>query len=60
MNGTSINILLLLYLREWIVQECLVCDEVQEGDPVLVEGQNVLGAVLGLGLAADLERKTFT
>ena len=49
-----------LYLREWIVQERLVCDEVQEGDAVLVEGQNVLGAILGLGRAADLERKTFT
>ena len=41
------------YLCEWIVKERLVGDEVEEGDPILVQRQDVLGALLGLGLPSD-------
>ena len=43
------------YLCEWIVKERLVGDEVEESDAVLVERQDVLGALLGLGLPTDRE-----
>ena len=43
------------YLREWIVEQRLVGDEVEEGDAVLVEREDVLGSLLGLGLTTDSE-----
>ena len=42
-------------LCEWIVEQRLVGDEVEESDAVLVERQDVFGALLGLGLATDCE-----
>ena len=43
------------YLCERIVKQRLVGDEVEESDAVLVERQDVLGALLGLGLPTDRE-----
>ena len=42
-------------LCEWIVEQRLVGDEVEESDAVLVERQDVFGALLGLGLPTHRE-----
>ena len=47
---------LCLYLRVGVVENCLVGDQVEEVDAVLVEGQDMLPALHRLALTADLQK----
>ena len=52
----------LLYLREWILDERFVSDQIEEADPGAVESQDVLRSarIFQLGInTADLNRTLF-
>ncbi len=42
------------YLGVWIVKDSLMSEQVEEVNPVLVEGQDVLATVQGLALSSHL------
>ncbi len=46
------------YLGVWIVKDSLMSEQVEEMNPVLVEGQDVLATVQGLALSSHLHHTT--
>jgi hypothetical protein len=50
------------YLSEWILDECFVCDQIEEADPAAIEGEDVLrgAGIFQIGIdASDLNRRGY-